>query len=127
MRCEFEVNVAALETGRTYEGNVEFAIGRAYPQPTVLEVRFALRAYRDAQEWPFQFTAEYLGRFEADAANIPALHAFAKYNAIAMLVPYARELASTITARAGFPAMLLGPVNVQELVDQADSQATAAG
>ncbi len=126
VRCEFEAYQQAVDALRQYQVGVEYRIAREYPAPNVLKVVTGLAVFRETEDRPFRLVVDYLGRFETDEEHIPALQAFAKYNAVALLIPYLREAASSLSVRAGLPPFILAPVNVQQLVDTIDAAARPA-
>jgi preprotein translocase subunit SecB len=61
---------------------------------------------------PVELKFTLAGTFEATEKGNMSLRDFAKHNAPAHLVPYARELIANITARSALPTLNLGPINV---------------
>lgn len=60
-----------------------------------------------------KFNLELTGIFEAiEGEENLNLEKFAKVNAPALLIPYAREVISNITSRTPLPYLLLPPINV---------------
>lgn len=66
----------------------------------------------------------YVGTFEVaiDSANMP-LHEFLETNAPAHLFPYIRESLSSLSQKAGLPAILLPPINIMALLQAKLAQA----
>jgi len=65
---------------------------------------------------PFDMQVEVVGVFEAPPQSNLPIEQFADIQAPAQLVPYLRELISSITARSPIPMLLLPPINVHALL-----------
>ena len=70
-----------------------------------------------------KFTLEITGIFSIikDAGNMP-LEEFAKVNAPTLLIPFAREIISSITAKSPLPHLLLPPINILALSKKSKPQ-----
>ena len=70
-----------------------------------------------------RFTLEITGIFSIikDAGNMP-LEEFAKVNAPTLLIPFAREIISSITAKSPLPHLLLPPINILALSKKSKPQ-----
>ena len=71
---------------------------------------------RGIKDPPFELEIELVGVFEAEPESNLAIEEFAEKQAPAHLVPYLRELISSVTARTDLPALMLPPVNVNALL-----------
>jgi len=66
-----------------------------------------------------------IGRFRAEGERqeVP-LDSFVRFHAPAILMPFARETLSNMTARGFYETLLLPPLNVQTLMERQDVAAT---
>lgn len=82
----------------------------------VLEVDAAIE---DNKSKSFQISCTMIGFFSVveGEANL-AIKEFAKFNAVALVLPYIRELIANTTLRAGLKPVILPPLNVKSVVAQ---------
>lgn len=64
------------------------------------------------------------GIFIQESEGSISLEDYSKLNAIASMIPYVREVVSNITSRAGMPAIILPPMNVRKMVQQAENSSS---
>ena len=119
--CSFSVN-PDFAPGENKEINVTFSFGvqRKLITPTRGIVHFQVAAFEDEPSAPFRVSVTYEGVFDANEGQEAGLTEYMKVHALAMLVPYLRETLSSISARAGFPPLILPPLNVVALARQLD-------
>ena len=75
-------------------------------------------AIKEEERPPITCAFTLRGRFEATEQMAMTMQDFAKHNAPANLVPYARELIANVTSRSTLPTLNLGPVNVIAMIDE---------
>lgn len=76
---------------------------------------------------PERITAAIVARFVAGSLD-PKLKvgAFARYNALSFLLPYVREIITSLTARGPHGAVVLPPINAQQVADTFNEAITTA-
>ncbi len=79
-----------------------------------LKVRMQANLFEKGENAPFRMQIGLCGEFAGE--DIDRLKDFAVVQAPALLFPFLRETIASITLRGGFPALLLPPTNIQELV-----------
>jgi len=74
---------------------------------------------------PFNFSIEHQGIFDfkEDISN-EDVDKVARINCAALLYPFVRESIADLTRKAGFPALLLPPINFIELYKDSDKKAS---
>lgn len=72
-------------------------------------VRAIINIGEEEDESPFKLKIAMAGIFEVDDSRFPLIHLthWAENNAPLILYPYLRELAYSLTTRAGFPGVML--------------------
>lgn len=74
----------------------------------------------------FSFEAEITGQFERlDGPQVISLEDFSRINGPALVMPYARELVTDVTARTRHGVIIIPPVNVVQLVLDEEKSAEA--
>ena len=69
--------------------------------------------FQDTDSPPVKLHITYAGYFSiTDKMNIENLKNFSEMNSIAYLVPFVREIISSLTLKAGHPPILLPPINL---------------
>ncbi len=81
-----------------------------------LKLRMAANLFENAENAPFKMHVGLCGEFQAE--DVERLKTFAMIQAPALMFPFLREIIANITLKAGFPALLLPPTNIQGLVGQ---------
>ena len=85
-----------------------------------VDVRLGLRVKPDddPEKCPYHVVVEMWGRF--DVSDMPAAltkASFARRNAAAILMPYARETIASLTSRGSFGPIRIQPVNIVAMID----------
>jgi preprotein translocase subunit SecB len=125
-RLEFEVHPEHI----TKEISINLAIScrSEYPEENTLVqfVDFDIAHKTEEPAITLKFTFASVFRSEGDGS--PTLDEFAKIHAPAYVIPYARELIANLTSRVGLlPTLLLPPINVQQLLEQAKQPERVCG
>lgn len=112
-----------LSPGEKKPASLEFSFGirrTFYKEPDSVEVSFLVKIGPPAGTASrFALEADVTGRFErADTATGMTLEEFSKTNAPALVMPYAREVVTNITARSRHGTIFIPPVNVFAIVAQ---------
>jgi preprotein translocase subunit SecB len=112
-----------LAPGEKKPDSLQFAFGirrTSYKHPFAIEVSVSVRITPPAGVASrFSLEAEVTGRFQrSESATGMPLEEFAKTNAPALVMPYARELVTNITVRSRHGTIMFPPVNVFALVAQ---------
>jgi preprotein translocase subunit SecB len=112
-----------LTPGEKKPPSLEFSYGirrRSYTEPDSVEVSISVKIGPPAGMISrFSLDAEVTGRFQRlENATGMTLEEFAKTNAPALVMPYAREVITNITARSRHGTIFMPPVNVFALVAQ---------
>lgn len=131
VQCALGLNTSYdFSADRSLQVPLVFGLSRDFSSPTSLAVTFGVTVFEaeaDADvDVPFHARVFYEGRFEVEADAAEGLKAFAKYNAASMLIPYVREMLSSLTVRAGMAPLLIPPVDIKMVVDQIEAAAKAA-
>jgi len=90
-----------------------------YPEPDKLvqELNFKVTHEVDNPALDLEFTI--VSNFRSEGDGEPSLKEFARANAPAYVVPYARELIANITSRTGIlPTLVIPPVNIFSLIEK---------
>lgn len=126
-KCSFEVNRDFTQTEKG-EINLQYGITleRQYPTEYLGVLRFGMGAFLNEENAPFRVHVEYEGHFQVNDGHAANLKEYMRYNAVATLVPYVRETISTISTRAGFPPLIVPPLNVKMLADEQEVVSRAA-
>lgn len=103
--------------------SLEFSFGirrTFYKEPESVEVSFLVKiAPPPGTPSRFALEADVTGRFDrAESATGMTLEEFSKTNAPALVMPYAREVVTNITARTRHGTIFIPPVNVFAIVAQ---------
>ena len=119
-----------LAPGEPAPESLQFFFGvrrKIFDDPTIIEVTVLVRILPpDDITCRFRFEASITGRFEKlDGPGVLPLTEFAKANGPALVMPYARELVTNVTARSRHGTIIFPPVNVVKLV--ADEQRATSG
>lgn len=122
--CSFSVNptFAAVEN-KEINLTFNFGVARRLVTPTRGIVHFQVSAFDDEPSPPFRVSVTYEGVFDAMEGHEGGLVEYMRVNALATLAPYVRETLSSISARAGFPPLILPPLNVISIAQQLDESA----
>ena len=76
---------------------------------------------RGIEKAPFKLKFTFQGQYRSEGDGTPTLEEFAKYNAPAFIVPYARELIANITSRArAIPTLIIPPLNIVKLIEDTE-------
>ncbi len=98
-----------------FKYNIEFKDTFKIDGKTLVST-LSIKLYKD-------FELELTGIFETiEGKENLELEKFAKYNAPALLMPFAREIISNITSRTPLPYLLLPPINIIAIKNKAKSR-----
>lgn len=124
-KLELEVNPENVEN---LEFNIGFSCQFNYPEPNLLILTTDFDLARELEKAPFTFKFTFISVFSGDGVGSPSLQEFAEYNAPSYVIPYARELVANISSRLGIiPPLILPPVNVFQLIQDASVQLEQEG
>jgi len=99
--------------------NLNITIKTNFPQENQLIQHVTFDLFHEIKDSPFDLNFTFIGHFSSEGEGSPTLQEFAKHNAPAYIVPYARELIANITSRSGiFPTLVMPPLNVVELLKE---------
>lgn len=123
---DYIVNFVEFKTNEQFKDgslDVDFKIDRdieySSKDENIIYVSLNIKVFENPVEnnYPFSINLSVTGIFEIQAENEEKKEYFAKYNAVAILFPYARSLISNYTANANVPPLILPPINVLKLID----------
>lgn len=99
------------------EINPSFKINREFDKK---DLKIFLEISMDNGDLPFEFNVSIGGlfKFSRDIGNIEKIDEIANINCAAILFPFLRETVADLTRRAGFPPLLLPPVNFCKIHDE---------
>jgi preprotein translocase subunit SecB len=125
--CLFETNpkFEAAEGLGPIPVDYDVKIERAFPDPQTAVVRFGIEIFKSVPSSPFSVNVVYEGLFETEEGGSESLATYAKYNALATLLPYIRETISSLTTKSGHAPLVIPPMNVQAMVDDLESEPQA--
>lgn len=112
-----------LSSGEKKPASLEFSFGirrTFYREPDSVEVSFLVKIGPPlGTASRFALEADITGRFErGETATGMTLEEFSKTNGPALVMPYAREVVTNITARSRHGTIFIPPVNVFAIVAQ---------
>jgi len=84
---------------------------RESPDGKVLDVQAVFDIMHGIEKPLFNFTCEYIARYERQGENSLPWSEFTTPLALAHLVPYLREFISNVTNRLPAPVLMLDPIN----------------
>lgn len=114
--CHFVRNDAFVSPpGQKVQINAHFGLERSEISPLKHAVTLSVETTGEV-ELPFEFLVAMQGTFSGVEGSADNLAAYMRINAVASLVPYIREMVTSLTTRAGLRPFILPPVNVHELV-----------
>jgi len=88
-----------------------------YPEDNLLMQVVTFDLMHEIKKPAFKLRFSFISQFRSEGEGEPTLKEFAKFNAPAYVVPYARELVSNVTSRAGvIPTLVIPPINVFALL-----------
>jgi preprotein translocase subunit SecB len=111
-----------LEVHPEHSANLSFNLAATcqsnFPEPNRLIQVMEFDLARNVTDPPFTFKFTFVSVFQSEGEGSPTLEEFAKVNAPAYVMPYARELVANITSRIGIiPPLMLPPINVFQLIE----------
>ena len=111
-----------LEVHPEHSANLSFNLAATcqsnFPEPNRLIQVMEFDLARGVTDPPFTFKFTFVSVFQSEGEGSPTLEEFAKVNAPAYVMPYARELVANITSRIGIiPPLMLPPINVFQLIE----------
>jgi len=77
---------------------------------------------KDEDRPPIDLKFALRGRYTADENTNMSMEEFAKHNAPAHLIPYAREVIANTTSRSLLPTLNLGPINVIDMIENGTAE-----
>ncbi len=114
-----KLTLVDLQPGQTRPPALQFSFKfrrRMLQDPPGVEVT-VLVSILPQEGSSFSLEAEITGQFERlDAPQVISLEDFAKTNGPALVMPYARELVTDVTARTRHGVIIFPPVNIVQLV-----------
>jgi preprotein translocase subunit SecB len=114
--------------GQSINVDFDFDVQRTFPTPRELIVVAQVAIFEKESDPPFRLRVAYSGKFSVtDDANLDLFRRFARYSAPGILIPYLREVITTVSARSGLGALIMPPVSVQQLEDQVEGRLGSAG
>lgn len=83
-------------------------------------LELAIEVFRDAEKnnYPFNFKANIMGKFEIFTNNEEEKNKLAEQNSVAILFPYVRALISTYTSASNVSPIILPPINVVKYLEE---------
>lgn len=126
VRCFFKVNETYVPAASPREVQFDFNVQRQFPAATELSVVASISLFKNDAKAPYslEVAVEAICHID-DMANSERLKQFALYNAPGILIPYLREAISNITARSGYAALVMPPVDIKSLVEDVEKLAEA--
>lgn len=99
------------------EINPSFKINREFDKK---ELKIFLEISMDNEDLPFEFNVVIGGlfKFSRDISTIEKIDEITNINCAGILFPFLRETVADLTRRAGFPPLLLPPVNFCKIHDE---------
>lgn len=82
----------------------------------ILKLNLELYLFTETKDPPFKMSILVSGYFKAK--NLKKLEKFSEVQAPALLFPFAREIIADLTMRAGFPPLIIPPVNILALMSK---------
>jgi preprotein translocase subunit SecB len=118
---EFAVNETFDPTGEVPDLHLDLRVQRSFAPPKEAVVVVSCAAFVDQSNRPFSFRVMYQARLAVpEGGDWKALHEFSRTGAPAALIPYIREAIASATVRAGFPPLILPPMDVTTLIEDAE-------
>ena len=115
-RLDFELHPENRENLK-YELNAE--CHSHYPEPDLLVQVLDFRVTHDVKNPALDMEFTFMANFRSEGEGEPSLQEFARLNAPAYVMPYARELIANITSRTGIlPTLVIPPVNILSLIEK---------
>jgi preprotein translocase subunit SecB len=113
---DFELNFENL-TNLDYELNAECQ--SHYPEPDKLVQIIDFEVTHEIEDPALWLGFTFVTHFRKIGDGQPSLQEFAKANAPAYVMPYARELIANITSRSGIlPTLVIPPINIFSLIEK---------
>jgi preprotein translocase subunit SecB len=112
-----------IDASKFDAGKLDFAtsIERAFSEKgdaLILRVRIAITE-KDVAEPTFNLVCKMVGIFSQEESGSISLEKFAEYNAPAIIIPYMREVISSISTKAGIIPIIIPPLNLIKMINEA--------
>lgn len=116
---EFKTNDQFIEQSIDVDFKVDRTIEYDSKDDGIVYVSLHIKVFDNPVEnnYPFSLKLILTGTFEIQEDDEEKREYFAKYNAVAILFPYARSLITNYTANANLPPLILPPINVLKLIE----------
>ena len=116
-KIDLELNREHKKEGKI-SVDVSFKVSRHLDESKgSLEVNLEVSLFEKSENPPMKLSILSTGYFSVKEEDKKAvLKEFAEIHALAMMLPFVRETIASLTVKAGFPPLLLPPLNIYALI-----------
>jgi preprotein translocase subunit SecB len=129
LRFRFEVNEGFNPEAETPQADVALSVQRTPVENASASVAVTCSIFREEQpNRPFWCDVVYQAKLSVPSSDqVDALREFSRSAAAGVIVPYIRESIANASVRAGFPPLVLPPVNISTLMEEAHEPSSPTG
>lgn len=128
LRSNFEINQDFNRNGKLGDLQVpfRFSVQRKRPSDTECRVSLSVAVFEVPENRPFTAFIQYEASFSVRDGDQQSLNVYSRHNALAMMMPFLREVLVGLTTKAGFPPLYIPPIDVREIENEENSEEAKA-